>query len=78
MVVVYVKNGEKAPPPDANYVELEPASEGAELLLHCFFGDREVGLFKWDEVAGYASSVLAPADVSPATAYEAWNAQQDP
>jgi hypothetical protein len=59
MVVVYLKNGEKAPIPDANYVKLEGAGEGAPgQVLRCFFGNTEVGYFRWDEVAGYTLSSL--------------------
>ncbi len=62
MVVVYLKNGEKAPIPDANYVKLESTSENASSqVLRCFFGNLEVGHFRWEEVAGYTiSSVRAP------------------
>ena len=62
MVVVYLKNGEKAPMPDANYVKLESTGENASTsVLRCFFGNTEVGVFRWDEVAGYTvSSVRVP------------------
>jgi hypothetical protein len=77
MVVVYLKNGEKAPMPDAGYVKLE--GSGASGVLRCFFGDREVGVFKWDEVAGYTLSVLNASDFSPAGAsYDAWQARLNP
>ena len=59
MVIVYLKNGEKAPLPDANFIKLDSAPEMAGLkMLHCFFGEHEVGLFKWDDVSGY--SIDAP------------------
>lgn len=54
MVVVYLKNGEKAPMADANYVRLEAIPETGMMMLRCYFGNSEVGQFKWDEVAGYA------------------------
>ena len=73
MVVVYLKNGEKAPMPDANYVKLESNGEGASMpVLRCFFGNTEVGVFRWDEVAGYTvSSVRVPNMGSP----DAWAAR---
>jgi hypothetical protein len=46
MVVVYLRNGEKAPLPDANYVKIEPVGE--MLMLRCLYGGQEVGQFKWD------------------------------
>ncbi len=59
MVVVYLKNGEKAPIPDANYVRLESAGENtSSQVLRCFFGNNEVGYFRWDEVAGYTVTSL--------------------
>jgi hypothetical protein len=73
-VVVYLKNGEKAPLLDANYVKLEPGTETAGVMLRCLFGDREVGLFKWDEVAGYTIEVLRSLEGST---HEAWGARQD-
>jgi hypothetical protein len=72
MVVVYLKNGEKAPLPDANYVKIETVDPSGA-LLRCFFGQTEVGQFKWDEVAGYTIAVLPTPDISPHAAYEAWN-----
>lgn len=62
MVVVYLKNGEKAPIPDANYVKLEATGEGVSAqVLRCFFGNSEVGYFRWEEVAGYTvNSVQLP------------------
>lgn len=57
-MVVFLKNGEKAPLPDANYVKLEPSAEGGGQLLRCLFGEREVGLFKWDEIAGYSIDII--------------------
>jgi hypothetical protein len=73
MVIVYLQNGEKAPLPDANYVKLDTAADaGAVKMLHVFFGDHEVGLFKWDSVSGY--SIDAPFSERPSTAeaYKAW------
>jgi hypothetical protein len=77
MVVVYLKNGEKAPMPDANYVKLESVVEGATTqVLRCFFGNAEVGHFKWEEVAGYTvSSVRAPN--LPGGSYDAWNQRME-
>ena len=72
MVVVYLKNGEKAPMADANYVRLESTAETGMLMLRCFFGNSEVGQFKWDEVAGYAVEVVRIND-SPPVSYEPWN-----
>jgi hypothetical protein len=77
MVVVYLKNGEKAPMPDANEVKLEAGGPAQSLMLRCYFGSSEVGQFKWDEVAGYTVSVLTP-DISSRTAYEAWGIQTSP
>ncbi len=74
MVVVYLKNGEKAPLPDANYVKVEAAGDAsdAEQMLRCFWGNTEVGMFKWSEVAGYTvSSVHAPD--APFASNDAWN-----
>ena len=42
---------------DANYVRLESTPETGMLMLRCYFGNSEVGQFKWDEVAGYAVEV---------------------
>ena len=80
MVVVYLKNGEKAPLPDANFVKIEASADpsGAGLLLRCYFGDREVGLFKWDDVAGYSIDVIPPPGVSPQSAYETWGVPGSP
>ena len=78
MVVVYLKNGEKAPLPDANYVRVEAAAQGGGTVLRCLYGDQEVGVFKWDEVAGYSIAVLPAADISPASAYDAWQRVQQP
>ena len=73
MVVVYLKNGEKAPMADANYVRLESTSETGMLMLRGFFGNTEVGQFKWDEVAGYAVEVIRLSD--PPGSMDAWNAR---
>jgi hypothetical protein len=73
VVVVYLKNGEKAPMADANYVRLESTQETGMTMLRCFFGNNEVGQFKWDEVAGYAIEVLRITDQPAAGSYEAWN-----
>ncbi|HLF78252.1 MAG TPA: hypothetical protein VJB57_12260 [Dehalococcoidia bacterium] len=79
MVVVYLKNGEKAPMPDATYVKVEDTPGAADSTLRCFFGDREVGVFKWDEVAGYTVAVLTSNDFSPAGAsLDAWNERLNP
>ena len=73
MVVVFLKNGEKAPIPDANYVKLEAAGEGVPgQVLRCFFGNSEVGYFRWDEVAGYTISNARA--MNPVTA-DAWAAR---
>ena len=78
MVVVYLKNGEKAPLPDANRVKLESGLDGKTSMLQVLDGDRESGLFKWEEVAGYAIQVLDPADFgSPPQAYSAWGVRGD-
>ena len=76
-VVVYLKNGEKAPLPDANYVKLEPGIEAGSTMLRCLFGDREVGLFKWDEVAGYTMEALSSLTGSTHEGYQAWGVRQD-
>ena len=73
MVVVFLKNGEKAPMPDAGYVKVEGNGVGA--LLRCFFGNNEVGVFKWEEVAGYTISVLSSSDYSPSGSNDAWHAR---
>ena len=74
MVIVYLKNGEKAPLPDANEVRLTAGVDNAaEPMLRCYFGNSEVGVFRWSEVAGY--SIDAPAShggQSSRAAYEAW------
>jgi hypothetical protein len=69
MVVVYLRNGEKAPLPDANYVRIEPGQDG-HTMLRCFFGQSEVGLFKWDEVAGY--SIAAVPNPDAPVSYQPW------
>ena len=72
MVVVYLRNGEKAPMPDANYVKVEASAEsGSEVMLRCFFGSAEVGSFKWTEVAGYTVEAMRVPD-APLGTYEAW------
>jgi len=76
-VVVYLKNGEKAPLPDANYVKIEPGTEAGGMMLRCLVGDREVGLFKWDEVAGYTIEALSSLTGSTHEAYQAWGVRQD-
>jgi hypothetical protein len=75
MVVVYLKNGEKAPMPDANYVKIEASGETpATRVLRCFYGNTEVGHFRWEEVAGYTvSSVRVPNMGSP----DAWAARME-
>ena len=73
MVIVYLKNGEKAPLADANYVKLDATPDAATMkMLRCFFGDHEVGVFKWEDVSGY--SVDAPHGLQHVSdqAYEAW------
>lgn len=75
MVVVFLRNGEKAPLPDANYVKLEAGADG-KTMLRCFFGSAEVGVFKWDEVAGY--SVAATPDPNRANvSYEPWMSRME-
>ena len=79
MVIVYLKNGEKAPLPDANEVRVGEgaADKGGVALLRCYFGDHEVGVFRWEEVAGY--SIDAPMSINSASskaAYEAWGLRQ--
>ncbi len=71
MVVVYLKNGEKAPMADANYVRLESTTETGMQMLRCYFGNIEVGQFKWDEVAGYAVEVVRFGE--PGGSLDAWN-----
>jgi hypothetical protein len=71
VVVVYLKNGEKAPLPDATDVKLEAFADTRGMMLRCFFGAQEVGQFKWEDVAGY--TLEARPDVSPHEAYEVWN-----
>ena len=73
MVVVYLKNGEKAPLPDANFVKIDTGPEtGSETMLRCFFGQQEVGLFRWSEVAGYAVEAMSLPETSSPEAYDAW------
>ena len=73
MVVVYLKNGEKAPMVDANFVRLESTTDTGMMMLRCFFGNNEVGQFKWDEVAGYAIDVVRLNE--PTGSMDAWNAR---
>ena len=77
MVVVYLKNGEKAPLPDANEVRIDAGAEARGSLLRCFFNEQEVGVFKWDEVAGYTLSAPPSLEASPQPAYEAWGLRQN-
>jgi hypothetical protein len=75
MVIVYLKNGEKAPLPDANEVRISSGvDKEGEAMLRCYFGNHEVGVFRWGDVAGY--SMDAPLSQGPASssraAYEAW------
>jgi len=73
MVVVYLKNGEKAPIPDAGYVKLEAVGgSGSNQALRCFSGNTEVGHFRWAEVAGYTISNLRSS--SPGS-MDAWTAR---
>lgn len=74
MVVVYLKNGEKAPMADANYVRLEATSDAGTMMLRCYFGSSEVGQFKWDEVAGYVVELVRPPE-APGGTLDAWNAR---
>ena len=73
MVIVYLKNGEKAPLPDATRVRVEHDPAQAARILYCYFHDQEVGQFKWDEVAGYTVQATSPMDAqSSPEAYHAW------
>ena len=79
MVIVYLKNGEKAPLPDANYVKVAAAADDTAgvAMLRCFFGEHEVGVFRWDEVAGYSIDAPNSHDgVSTREAYQAWGVRQ--
>jgi hypothetical protein len=71
MIVVYLKNGEKAPLPDANHVRLENGSDARGLVLRCMFGQQEVGQFKWEDVAGYSIAARRLGPGQP-EGYEAW------
>ncbi len=73
MVVVYFKNGEKAPMPDARFVRLDDSAETDMVMLRCLFGDQEVGQFKWDEVAGYTISASRSGEGSAPSSYQAWS-----
>jgi hypothetical protein len=76
MVVVYLKNGEKAPMPDANYVKLEAMPDGRGLVLRILEGGQEAGQFKWDEVAGYTIDLPQAPGLSSPQSYEAWGVRQ--
>ena len=76
MVVVYLKNGEKAPLPDANYVKIEAGVDGKQ-TLRCFFGSSEVGVFKWDEVAGYSVAAMPNPDGPANISYEPWTSRME-
>jgi hypothetical protein len=74
MVVVYLRNGEKAPLPDCNEVRLDDGgSKAGAVMLRCFFGESEVGVFRWEDVAGYSMDApLSQHSASSRAAYEAW------
>jgi hypothetical protein len=79
MVIVYLKNGEKAPLPDATEVRVVDSADDKRgvAMLRCYFGDHEVGVFRWEEVAGY--SIDAPMSLNEASSkagYEAWGVRQ--
>lgn len=74
MVVIFLKNGEKAALPDANYVKVEAMADGRGTIVRVLEGPQEVGQFKWDEVAGYTIDV--PAEVSTQPQFEAWGVRQ--
>jgi len=75
MVVVYLKNGEKAPMPDANYVKLESSGESVSTqVLRCFYGNTEVGHFRWEEVAGYTVSSVGVPNLG---SVDAWTARME-
>jgi hypothetical protein len=76
VVVVYLKNGEKAPLPDATAVRLDATSDAKGLMLRCLFGDQEVGQFKWDEVAGYSIAATAPLNENGGS-YDAWHQRME-
>ena len=71
MVVVYLKNGEKAPLPDANFVKLESFPDSRGMMLRCLFGSQEVGQFKWEDVAGYTLAAT-PSIESSQESFDAW------
>ncbi len=72
MVIVYLKNGEKAPLPDANYVKLDAGPDAAQSrMLRCYRGDMEVGVFKWEDVSGYSVDASYGQQRSSDQAYEA-------
>jgi hypothetical protein len=72
VIVVYLKNGEKAPMPDAGSVKLEAFADSRGMMLRCFFGSQEVGQFKWEDVAGYTVDAKPMIGASSPEAYEAW------
>ena len=79
MVIVYLKNGEKAPLPDANHVKVSGAADdkAGVAMLRCSFGDHEVGVFRWEEVAGYSMDApMSQNGASTRRAYEAWGVHQ--
>ena len=78
MVVVYLKNGEKAALPDANDVRLDAGGANADaVMLRVFFGDAEVGVFRWEEVAGYSMDAPLSQAVASRAAYEAWGVKAE-
>jgi hypothetical protein len=71
MVTVFLKNGEKAPMLSANYVRIEHDAQAGGLVLRCRFNEREVGFFKWEEVAGYSIALLQGGDAAQGS-NDAW------
>jgi hypothetical protein len=59
VVIVYQKNGEKAPMLDANEVRIEKDPDSAGLVLRCRFNGDDAGYFRWDEVSPYSITVPA-------------------
>jgi hypothetical protein len=46
-------------------------------MLRCSFGDHEVGVFRWEEVAGYSMDApMTHNGASTRQAYEAWGVHQ--